>query len=193
MGGGRAASPISYKAQPGPALRHRSGAKRRPRRMPWEKRRGQREDPGKGPRGGPKDPFPPLGAPYPKRGLVRIGRKGRKSIISRPERRTTRAGTPEDPGPGRLSTALVAQPLLLAELPVLLVEPRRGFLERRDRHEALLLDPVLGSVSNAASLRHPTPSALRRFGADVLISFDLVRNPRNQPEVPCGGSGSRRT
>ena len=35
MGGGRAASPISYKAQPGLALRHRSGAKRRPRCGGW--------------------------------------------------------------------------------------------------------------------------------------------------------------
>jgi hypothetical protein len=49
---------------------------------------------GKGSEGGPKDPFPPLGAPYPEQGLVRIGRKGRKRIISRPERRTKRAGTP---------------------------------------------------------------------------------------------------
>jgi hypothetical protein len=41
MGGGRAASPISYKAQPGPALRHRCGTKRRPR--PNGGRRGPRQ------------------------------------------------------------------------------------------------------------------------------------------------------
>ena len=37
MGDRRVASPILYKAQPGLALRHRIGPKRRPRRKRWEK------------------------------------------------------------------------------------------------------------------------------------------------------------
>ena len=48
-----------------------------------------------GSEGGPRDPCPPLGTPYPKRGLARIGRKGSKSTVSRPERRT------KGPGPRR--------------------------------------------------------------------------------------------
>jgi hypothetical protein len=73
---------------------HSARAKRRPRRIRWEKRRGHREDAG-GVRGGAKGPLPILGTPYARGGLVRIDRRDRESTVRRRGAGTCeKAGTP---------------------------------------------------------------------------------------------------
>jgi hypothetical protein len=62
-------------------LGHRTEAKRRAAPVAMGEAARPERRPGKGSEGGPTDPFPSLGTPYPKRGLARIGRKGGKSTV----------------------------------------------------------------------------------------------------------------